>query len=88
MKVTIQTISDPSRILGIRDVWDRFLQRHSDNPFLLSGFIVQYMDDARSLDWTPLVMLISVDEALVGLVPLCPCAISRILRALMITEKL
>jgi CelD/BcsL family acetyltransferase involved in cellulose biosynthesis len=70
MKVTIQTISDPSRILGIRDVWDRFLQRHSDNPFLLSGFIVQYMDDARSLDWTPLVMLISVDEALVGLVPL------------------
>jgi CelD/BcsL family acetyltransferase involved in cellulose biosynthesis len=42
----------------------------SDNPFLGPGFIEEYMERARSSGWTPLVLLISVDQTLSGLVPL------------------
>jgi len=68
--VTIQAISDIRSLLEIQSVLDRFVQQQSDNPFLLVSFLQQYMERARSLGWIPLILLISVDETLAGVVPL------------------
>ena len=70
MTIAVEIVSDPSRLSEIGDICDRLVQRHSENPFLLAAFIEQYMERARILGWTPLVLLISVDQTVVGIVPL------------------
>lgn len=63
-------ISNPDRLLEIEDGWNRLVGKCSKNPFLFTGFVKQLMEFNRSKRWTPLVLFISADNKIVGLVPL------------------
>ena len=70
VKVSVCVISDSSRLHEIESTWDTLVNRCSENPFLLSGFIKQFMEFSSSKGWTPLVLVISIDDTIVGVAPL------------------
>ena len=53
INLTVQFISDPSKISELADTLDGFVNKYSQNPLLLSGFITQFMSSTRVKDWTP-----------------------------------
>ncbi len=69
-RVTIKVISDPDRLGEIEDAWDSFVDRCGDNPFFLSGFVKEYAKAYRSEGWTPLILVVLIDNAMSGIVPL------------------
>jgi hypothetical protein len=70
VKVSICVVSDPNKLHQIEGIWNTLINGYSKNPFLLSGFIKQFMKFNHSMEWTPLVLVISVDNKIVGLSPL------------------
>lgn len=70
MKVSVRVISDPNKLLEIEGVWNRLINKCSKNPFFLSRFVEQFMDFNCSKGWTPLVLVISANNLLVGIAPL------------------
>lgn len=68
--VTINVISDSSKLLEMEGAWNKFIKNCSENPFLLSGFIKQYMELNRSRGWTPLILVVSANSEIVGISPL------------------
>lgn len=70
MTVLIRVIPDPSKLLEIEGVWSTLINKCSKNPFFLSGFVKQFMEFSRSKGWAPLLLVISVDEMIVGIAPL------------------
>jgi len=70
MKVSVRLISDSNGLHEVEGVWNVLVNKHSKNPILLSGFVKQFMEFNRSKGWTPLVLRISVDDMIVGIVPL------------------
>ena len=69
-ELTVQAISDPSEILELEDVLDDFTKKWSKNPFLLTGFISQFMKSNRTRGWTPYIFIVKSNEMIVGTVPL------------------
>jgi hypothetical protein len=67
--LSFEAISDPSKILELEQDIDRFVTKWSKNPFLLSGFIIQFMRSSRARGWTPIVLIVKADEKIVGIVP-------------------
>jgi len=68
--VSISAISDPNKLLKIEGVWNTLIHKYNKNPIFLSGFVKQFMGVNRSKGWVPLVLVISADEMIVGIVPL------------------
>jgi hypothetical protein len=69
-KVSVRAISDPSSILQMERVWNTLVERSSENPFLLNGFIEQFIESNHSNGWNPLVLVISADNRIIGIAPL------------------
>ncbi len=63
-------ISNPSDILEDADEIDSFISKWSKNPFLLSGFISQFMKSNHVKGWIPIVLIIKANETIVGTAPL------------------
>jgi hypothetical protein len=70
VKASICVISDSNKLHEIEGTWNQLIGRCSKNPFLLSGFIKQFMEFNRLKRWVPLVLVISVDNKIVGISPL------------------
>lgn len=70
MRILTRVITDFSKLLEIEDFWNELINKTSENPFFLTGFLKQFMDFYRSNGWTPLVLVISVDEMIGGIAPL------------------
>jgi len=70
MGVSLHVIPDPSRLREREEVWNMFMSKCNENPFLLSGFIKQFMAIYRSKGWAPLILVISAEETIVGIAPL------------------
>lgn len=70
LTVSVRVISNSDGLLEIEDSWDSLVGKHSENPLCLSGFIKQFMEFHRSRGWTPLLLAISADNAIVGIAPL------------------
>jgi hypothetical protein len=70
LKISIEVISDLNKLDKIEHKWNMLISSCSKNPFLLSGFIKQFMKFNTSKGWTPLVLTISVDNKIVGISPL------------------
>jgi hypothetical protein len=68
--VTINVISDSSKLLEMEGAWNKFIKNCSENPFLLSGFIKQFMEFNCSKGWVPLVLVITAENKIVGISPL------------------
>lgn len=68
--ISIYSISDPSEILENAAILDVFTKKWSANPFLLTGFIIQFMKSNRTRGWTPLVLVATANEKIVGTIPL------------------
>jgi hypothetical protein len=51
--LSFEAISDPSKILELEQDIDGFVIKGSKNPFLLSGFIIQFMRSSQTRGWTP-----------------------------------
>jgi hypothetical protein len=70
LNVSIRVISDHNRLRKIESAWNALVNKCSNNPFLLSGFIKQFMEFNSSRGWTPLVLVISANSQIVGISPL------------------
>jgi hypothetical protein len=70
VKVSICVVSDPNKLHQIEGMWNTLINGYCKNPFLLSGFIKQFMEFNHSMGWTQFVLVISVDNNIVGLSPL------------------
>lgn len=70
MTFSIRVISDPTEFLRNENVWNNFIAAHSQSPFLLGGFIAEFMSQNFANGWNPLVLVISSDEGIIGVAPL------------------
>jgi len=68
--ISSRIILDFNKLLKIKDTWDKFIKNHSNNPIFLSGFIKQFMDFRRSKKEVPLILLISINNEIIGAAPL------------------
>ena len=50
--------------------WNAIVDASCKNPFMLSEFARQFINFNRSTGWTPLVLLVSAKNKVVGIVPL------------------
>lgn len=70
MPVTIRVLSHSKTLLEIEDSWNKFIHQYSKNPFFFSEFIKQSMKFRRSNAETPLILVISANNLIIGIVPL------------------
>ena len=70
MTVSIKVISVPNELIKFEDNWNTLIKKCSKDPFCLSGFIKQLMGFNRSRGWTPLVLVISTRDTIMGISPL------------------
>jgi CelD/BcsL family acetyltransferase involved in cellulose biosynthesis len=70
IELSFHAISGPSKILELKEGLDAFVNKWSKNPFLLGGFISQYMRSNQVRGWTPFVLVVKADEKIVGTAPL------------------
>jgi hypothetical protein len=63
-------ISDPNELCKMENGWNSLINKYSENPFLLSGFIEHFMESYSSDRWTPLVIIISAENNIIGVAPL------------------
>lgn len=68
--VSIRLVTDPNWIVKNEKKWNNMIKKCSLNPFFLSGFITQFMEHTPSTGWSPLVLVLSNDKTIIGLVPL------------------
>jgi len=54
----------------IEDLWNKLIDKCSKNPIFLFEFVRQYMEFNGSKEWTPLVLVVSIDDMIVGVAPL------------------
>ena len=69
MKVTIRAISDSRSLSEIEDEWNCMINKHSESPNLLSGFVKQFIDSDSPKGWFPILLLITVNDRIVGASP-------------------
>jgi len=70
MVFSIRVISDSGKLLEIEDIWDSFINKYGENPLFLSRFIKQFMEFNRSKGCTPLILVISIYDRVIGIAPL------------------
>jgi len=69
MKVSIRAISDSRSLSEIEDEWNCMIDKHSESPNLLSGFVKQFIDSDSPRGWFPILLLITVNDRIVGASP-------------------
>lgn len=67
---TIHTAKTPLEILELSDALDKFVNKWSQNPLLLRGFISQIMNSSHAKGWTPRFLTVKFDGRIVGTAPL------------------
>jgi len=70
MNVHIRTIKDADEISRIQDSWDSLASRCSRNPFLLTDLVRPFIPLDKANGWNPLIVTISDEKRLLGVVPL------------------
>jgi hypothetical protein len=68
--VEIRVISNPNKIVEMESDWNALVDASCKNPFMLSEFVRQFMSSNRSTSWTPLVLVVSAKNNVVGIAPL------------------
>lgn len=69
-KVSIRLFSDADKLCELKDSWNAFISKNSKNPLLLVDFITKSMEVNCSKGWTPLVLIVMLDNTIVGVIPL------------------
>jgi hypothetical protein len=69
-KLSFSAIVDPHKILELREEIDVFVDKWSTNPFLLSGYLNQFMRSNRISGWTAFVLVGKADERIAAIAPL------------------
>jgi hypothetical protein len=67
--VKIRVISNSNKILEMEPTWNALTSKSCKNPFLLSGFVKQFIESNRYTGWTPLVLVVSAKNKIVGIAP-------------------
>jgi len=70
LRLSIHAISDPREISEIQAEMDSFITKNSENPFLLSVFIQKTMESNSRKGSTPIVLVLKIDGAIIGVVPI------------------
>jgi len=68
-QVSIRAIANSRELLEIEDAWNAIINECSKNPFLLSHFVTGLMELRSLHGWTPLVLVVSINNTIVGLAP-------------------
>jgi len=66
----MRAISDVSGLLEIENVWNELVRDRAESPFLLSGFTKEFMKVNLEEGWTPMLLVFSVDNVIIGIAPL------------------
>jgi hypothetical protein len=61
-------VNNPVELLKLEGFWDNFVNRFSENPFFLSGFVREFMRISQSEGWKPTCLVLSSNDAIKGLV--------------------
>ena len=69
-KTTIKVISNSTEFLKIEHLWNKLVDKTCTSPFMLSGFVKEWMDSTSSNEWTPLLLIFSINGNVAGLAPL------------------
>ena len=70
IELLFNTISTRSRILELGNDLDAFASKFSENPFLLSGFISQFIRSKRFSGWAPFILVVKENQKIVATAPL------------------
>lgn len=70
MKIRIKAITNMEELRPIATEFDNFVQRWSDNPFLLSAFIAESANLCRSKGSKPLIIILYYSNTIIGIAPL------------------
>jgi hypothetical protein len=70
MSVSSNIIVDPERLEDLEEDLDDFVCNWSNSPFLLSAFLKKSLESVRSTNGFPAVIIVKVDEKIVGLASL------------------
>lgn len=70
MRFLIRVISDVSGLLEIENVWNEFVKDRAESPFLLSGFTKEFIKVNIEEGWTPMLLVFSLDNVIIGIAPL------------------
>ena len=69
-KIMIEVVSTTRDFLKVEHIWNTLVDKSCTSPFLLSGFVKQWMEYDRSSEWTPLLLMFSINGNVIGFVPL------------------
>lgn len=67
-EISIQVISDIKGINQMENEWNQLVQHSCKNPFMLSGFVIEYIK-SHSKEWTPKILVIYKKDTLIGIAP-------------------
>lgn len=70
MMFSIKVITNGAQLLAIREEFDSFVWKWSENPFLLSPFILSGMELCHSRGRVPIIFMIYDSDRIVGMAPL------------------
>jgi len=70
IELSLHAISDPFKILELEGALDAFVNKLSKNPFLLEGFLSQFIRSNRLRGGTPFVLVVKADKNFIGIAPL------------------
>lgn len=70
MTISMHVISTSDMLNEIEDLWNQFINENSGSPWLLSTFTGESIESARLEGWTPMILVVSADNKIVGIFPL------------------
>jgi CelD/BcsL family acetyltransferase involved in cellulose biosynthesis len=70
VKISTCVVSDAAKLRRIENEWNKFVSSHSANPFLLSGFVKEFIKTGMEKGWAPMLLVLSVDNVIAGIAPL------------------
>ncbi|MEM1582422.1 MAG: hypothetical protein QXK89_07945 [Candidatus Bathyarchaeia archaeon] len=69
MVFSLKVITDFEGLRKIENEWNSFITDHTDNPFLLSGYVKEFMDINLLRGWLPLIFVALENKKVVGFAP-------------------
>lgn len=70
METQLKIIIGSNHLLKIREDWDNQINNYSENPFLFSALLSEFMLVSEQSGWTPVIFSFWIKNKLIGVIPL------------------
>jgi hypothetical protein len=69
-KISTKVICSINDLIELEKDWNSFIREKTSNPFLLSNFFVKFLEHNLKEGWSPLIIIFSKDQIMIGVAPL------------------